>query len=296
MLRGDLKIKGARVRAVLGIDAAWTDRQPSGVALAVEQSDGWHLKTVAASYGQFLSAADGGSSERATNMLPDVQALLASAKAICGHSVDLVAIDMPLARTKITGRRASDEAISRSYGGRWASTHSPSSLRPGKISDDLRAGFEAVGYPLRTAGPVAQGLVEVYPHPALIEFLEAEQRRPYKYAKRRNYWPLSSNAASKVLIRDEWWRILGYLNNEIDGARSQFPQFDPWNFAGAEWKAREDMLDAVICAAVGICVLEERAVPFGDNDSAIWVPKPGCAKPPRKLGTIGARSSALNGS
>lgn len=278
------------MRAVLGIDAAWTERQPSGVALAIEQPDGWHLKAVAASYLQFFAAADSGSPERATSMLPDAQSLLASAEAICGQSVDLVAIDMPLARTAITGRRASDDAISRCYGSRWAATHSPSSLRPGRISDELRAGFETAGYPLRTSGFISQGLVEVYPHPALIEFSVAEQRRPYKFAKRRKYWPSASNANCKVFIRDEWRKISDYLNNEINGVRSAFSQFDPDTLTNAEWKAREDMLDAVACAAVGICVVEGRAVPFGDEDSAIWVPKPGCAKPTRALGIIGIRS------
>jgi hypothetical protein len=31
-------------------------------------------------------------------------------------------------------------------------------------------------------------------------------------------------------------------------------------------------LDALISALVGVCVLEGRAEPFGDDDCAIWVP------------------------
>jgi hypothetical protein len=38
------------MRAVLGIDAAWTITQPSGVALAVERSNGWRMIAAAASY------------------------------------------------------------------------------------------------------------------------------------------------------------------------------------------------------------------------------------------------------
>ena len=41
---------------------------------------------------------------------------------------------------------------------------------------------------------------------------------------------------------------------------------------GAALKAFEDKLDAIVCAWVGICVIEGRATPFGDQDSAIWVP------------------------
>jgi hypothetical protein len=38
------------MRAVLGIDAEWTPTQPSGVALAVELTNGWRLIAAAASY------------------------------------------------------------------------------------------------------------------------------------------------------------------------------------------------------------------------------------------------------
>lgn len=38
-------------------------------------------------------------------------------------------------------------------------------------------------------------------------------------------------------------------------------------------KAFEDKLDAIICAWAGICVFEGTAVPFGDDTSAIWIPR-----------------------
>jgi len=40
-----------------------------------------------------------------------------------------------------------------------------------------------------------------------------------------------------------------------------------------ELKAYEDSLDAVICAFVAICALQGRATPFGDRNSAIWIPE-----------------------
>jgi hypothetical protein len=33
------------------------------------------------------------------------------------------------------------------------------------------------------------------------------------------------------------------------------------------------VVDAIVCAWVGIAVLEGRAEPFGDDDAAIWIPK-----------------------
>jgi hypothetical protein len=48
-------------------------------------------------------------------------------------------------------------------------THSPTAVRPGRISDDLREGFEQAGYPLSPTAIATPGLIEVYPHPALVE-------------------------------------------------------------------------------------------------------------------------------
>jgi hypothetical protein len=57
-------------------------------------------------------------------------------------------------RSPITCRRAADDAVSRMYGGRGCGTHTPSSIRPGPISAQLRDGFAAAGYPLATTRPL----------------------------------------------------------------------------------------------------------------------------------------------
>ena len=46
---------GGAVRSVLGIDAAWTTKNPSGVALVAETSNGWELIRVAGSYSEFVN-------------------------------------------------------------------------------------------------------------------------------------------------------------------------------------------------------------------------------------------------
>lgn len=271
------------MRTVLGIDAAWTAAQASGVALVTETDAGWQLKAVTASYRRFHALSEGEEGEqRPSGGQPDAQALLTSAAALCGRCIDLVAVDMPLARSPICGRRASDNEVSREYGQRWASTHTPSVNRPGLISDRLRDGFEAAGYALQTSGDVTHGLIEVYPHPALIEFATAHQRLPYKYGKRSKYWPGELSLVRKANIWREMRSIATLMDNEIMGVERALPPLEWETASGSDWKAYEDMLDAVICAAVGICVLEGRAVPFGDASSAIWIPKPGSAKPARK--------------
>ena len=116
--------EGFHWRAVLGVDAAWTVTEPSGVAAAVETASGWRLAAVAASYEQFIARANGvePGGERPRGSKPSAADLLDAAWRICGRRVDLVAVDMPMARHPIVGRRPSDNAISSNYGAKRAAT------------------------------------------------------------------------------------------------------------------------------------------------------------------------------
>src|SRR6187399_2975829 len=103
------------MRAVLGIDAAWTLTQPSGVAVATQFSSGWRVIAAASSYQRFHALADHRLPREPSpsGSLPDAPTLIASASVLCDAPVNLVAIDMPLAHTPIVGRRLSDRAVSR---------------------------------------------------------------------------------------------------------------------------------------------------------------------------------------
>jgi predicted RNase H-like nuclease len=177
---------------------------------------------------------------------------------------------MPMAGQGIAGRRPCDRAISRQYGAKAASTHSPTAERPGKISDRLRAGFEAQGYRLCTSTP-ARGLIEVYPHPALIEFVHAPRRLEYKVAKTGKYWPKLSAAERHKKLREIWRRIVDALEQRIEGVRAALPPLGA-DERGWRLKAYEDKLDAVVCAAVAIACLKGEARALGDENAAIWVP------------------------
>ena len=71
---------------------------------------------------------------------------------------------------------------------------------------------------------------------------------------------------------EQWADIVALLETEISGVASVFKSLEPYA-SGIELKAYEDMLDAIVCAWVGMCGLEGRAKPFGDPHSAIWVPQ-----------------------
>ena len=247
---------------VLGIDAAWTERQPSGVALAGRAGPGWRLVAANASYDAFHARAG----RAGTGLVPDAAALLASARVLAEGDVDLVAIDMPLSLDPITMRRESDNAVSRCYGGRKAGTHTPSALSPGPLSDRLRAGFADAGYGLCTAAIARPGLIEVYPHPALIELTGAAQRLPYKAGKTKTYHPGLGRADRVARLLATWASIVGHLEAALPGAAAALP------VPAHPTKAFEDTLDAVVCALVAARALDGQARAFGDARSAIWVP------------------------
>ncbi|MDP9375345.1 MAG: DUF429 domain-containing protein [Chloroflexota bacterium] len=160
--------------AVLGIDAAWTATEPTGVALIRGEGSDWRCVALAPSYDAFVALASGKSVDwqmTAGGAAPEPGTMLAAAERLLGDErVAVAAVDMPLATLPITARRAADGAVSRAFSGRGCGTHSPSPERPGSISTRLAEGFAARGYPLATAATppgTAPRLVEVYPHPAL---------------------------------------------------------------------------------------------------------------------------------
>jgi predicted RNase H-like nuclease len=258
------------MRLVLGIDAAWTATQPSGVALAGEFNDGWRLLAVESSYGRFCGrAAEGPPRGEA----PDVAALLDACRRLAGRAPDLVAVDMPLALTPIVGRRVSDLAISRAFGAAKAATHSPSALRPGPLADKLHADFANEGFALCTAGGVqTPGLMEVYPHAALLALTGDKVRLTYKAGKTTTYWRGVERDERGLRVREVWRRIVAALEPEIAGVAEALPPPGA-EVRGRALKAYEDRLDAVVCAWVAIAALDAKAEAYGDDNSAIWVPE-----------------------
>ncbi|MGO7301379.1 DUF429 domain-containing protein [Rhizobium ruizarguesonis] len=267
-------VRQSNARSVLGIDAAWTEGQPSGVALIADHGSGWEVIEATASYAAFLDIErDGSSVARHRGSIPDARSLLLATNTRLGRAVDLVAVDMPLSMIPIVSRRISDNMISTAYGARHASTYTPSATRPGKLSEGLRMGFEDAGYSLAVSGLKSRSLIEVYPHPALIELAAADRRLPYKQSKIRRYWPDASHGDRRANLLLTWARIVELLDVEIRGVSEALP-LPPADARGYELKAFEDTLDAVVCAWAGACALNGRARAYGDDTSAIWVPAP----------------------
>ena len=200
-----------------------------------------------------------------------VPELLQVAEELAQTNVCLVAADIPLSRLAITGRRTADNEVSRVFGSRKCSTHSPSSLRPGALSDQMRADFHRCGFELATTRCEVsnRSLIEVYPHTAMLSLMESVDRVPYKVSKTRKYWP-------DDLAHIRVCKIIEILSNIQQRLSLFIGGIEIENFKSAkslsDLKQVEDKLDSLACAWVGILALEGKATPLGDSNAAIWVP------------------------
>jgi predicted RNase H-like nuclease len=261
--------------AALGVDAAWSSRRDSGFAL-VRRVDSRRCRLLAAgpSLASFASACglDGGG--RARPSLDGGLALASAAARLGGVMPHVVSADLPLSREPIRGRRASDDAISRGFGGAGCGAHSPSAERPGRVGREFQAALEAAGFRLATARDAvgAGALVEVYPHPALLRLMRTERRVPYKVGRTGSYWPGRPRAERLARVRAQLWRVAERLDTRVAGTLEAYAGLvdRQWTLSGL--KPAEDVLDAIVSAWVGIVALAGEAEAYGDEVSAIWVP------------------------
>jgi predicted RNase H-like nuclease len=264
-------------KAILALDPAWTEKNASGVCLIAGDGLRWRVVALAPSYGQFIAGCGNDPSafrDRTVGGSPAPQKLLDAAKGyLCGALPDAVIADIPLSLATIEGRRVADDRVSVAYGARHCGTHTPSPHRPGPISVELRKGFGDAGFRLATAANPTEAtkvLVETYPHPALLCLLGRPSRVPYKVGNVRKYWPSLDTEARHGALISEWTAIVTHLSDQISGIHVPLP-----TPSTPRWlmKQVEDGIDALICAWVGMLFLAGQCIPYGDADSAIWLPK-----------------------
>jgi predicted RNase H-like nuclease len=257
---------------VLGIDAAWTADQPSGVAVLRRRPGGWECVGLAPSYASFLALAAGAPIDwraRPAASIAVCHELIEATITLAGGRPDVIAIDMPLATTPIIARRTADNAIASAYATRGLGAHSPSTTRPGPIAEAMRDGFAAEGYALATAATkpgTRSVMIEVFPHAAAIALLHASYRVPYKLARITQYWPDLSADDRRHALLAEWAKLRRALATRIEGVSLRVPT----TATLASLKRFEDALDALICAWIGSEYLANHVRPYGDATAAVW--------------------------
>ena len=271
---------------ILGIDAAWTAHHPAGVALVRMSSRRQpQLLRVARSYEEFCNLSSEARIDWTTKVSgtpPDISALLMICEKITGHWPNVVALDIPIGPKPIIGRRTADNTVTRLYISRRAGTHTPSAQRPGPISQMLFDQLTACGFQWLHANVApmhhknSHVFVEAYPHPAVIELLNLDERLKYKVSKLQKYWPELEQPARWTNVVQQLDRLRTALNRQIKDVRKWLPPATALvkNGRTSRLKGYEDALDSIVCAWIGCEFLADRCVAYGDADSAIWLPKP----------------------
>ena len=261
---------------VLGIDAAWTENQPSGISLLASKDDEQcKILRLGDSYENFLekrqhlTVKPKGSKPEITKIIKNCEAL--------GYSVDAIAVDMPLSNELITKRRSCENEISKAYAAKGASVHSPTIDRPGVIALDLIQSLREQGYFLATKNNKVhrKAVLEVYPHTAIIEYLNLDYRYEYKVSKKnsyRNWKSLTKEERNRKLINNLNHLIVN-LGKRVINIEDYLPQLNSdVHYVGWYLKGYEDMIDSLISALVGMDYLLDNVIGYGAEDGTIWVP------------------------
>lgn len=260
--------------AVLGIDAAWTVSEPSGVALWHLTKPEWKCLRVAPSYATFCGSTIGWDSEVVGGSI-NVPAILETCRQLLGGGLPtVVAASIPLAHSPITARRACDTLINTHFSRRKCAIQAPGPRRPGPVGLRLHEGFKAAGFDLVTEPGIrpASSLIEVYPHVAMLRIMGRAERVPYKAFNTQTYWPRLAIPARRQLLIQQWrsilWR-LGKYAGAIDVPLPKSPE--KWKFA--RLKRFEDAIDALVCAWMAAEFLNGRTRCLADATAAIWIPQ-----------------------
>ena len=246
---------------ILGIDPAWTLKNPSGFALIEQNGDVWQTKDIAPSFSLFCS--DQTIQERFSGKIYGGRFSLKEILEKSGP-VDCIVVDMPISTKPFSGRREADNAIAKDYGNAWCATHTPT-VAISKFGVEFVSEAEKYGYILNT------NLVETYPHPAILSLIpELNKRLTYKVGKRKRYWPEATPDERRENLYKNLQILRTALSSHINLPKDYNLSIDaPF----ALLKSFEDTLDALVCAWVGIKFMNKQCRAFGDALSSIWIPK-----------------------
>ncbi len=256
----------APVAQFVGLDLAWSPKNPTG-ACALD--------------------ADGRIVDE--RMLGSDAEIVEWVSALVGGAA-VVAIDAPLHVPNRTGRRPCETNMHRVYGGRNAGPHSSNRDRLEGLHGYIRG--EALAHALSEHGfgdPWADSeriLLEVYPHPALIEAFGLEERLKYKKGRvqeRRH----GLRQLAKLLT------LLETANPPLVGDVVDITVED----RGKALKQIEDRLDARICAWIASVWFRrpDRMRVFGDRETGHIVVPTGTFADPRQVARLMSAGGADSG-
>lgn len=217
----------------IGLDLAWSARNPTGAAVVEGDARGGALRT--------------------TELLGGDDEVIAFVREQAGTAPALVLIDAPLYVPNQTGRRPAEAEISATFARYHAGAHPANRNRlavAGVVrGETLVTRLEALGFTHQAevvAGQAVRQIVEVYTHPALIAFFNLERIIQYKARPKRSH----EHRLAEFARFQSYLRSLSTADPALHDTTAllardlDFP-------SKARLKDYEDLLDGVLCAYIG---------------------------------------------
>ncbi len=227
----------------VGIDLAWGERAPSGVAVLDEDGSLVHLS-------------------RATS---DEQ--LADALSEYVASECLVGIDAPLVVNNPTGNRPCEAALNHDFARFDAGTHPTNTGKP-EFSDGPRGARLAtrLGLEIDPEHPSGRRAVEVYPHAALVALFGLGRTLKYKQRTNRPFPLLHAEMLRLIALIEGLEHARVPLHLVASAAWSAVVSGVATATRKGELRRAEDQLDAVVCAYVAMLAAKRPEVitSYGD--------------------------------
>ena len=234
----------------VGVDLAWGDRKPTGLAVLDDEGQLLHV-----------SAADS-DDEIAAALSPYVE----------GEC--LVAIDAPLIVTNAEGNRPAEAALNKDFSRFDAGAHPSNTGKPEFRGQPRGARIAArLGLDINPRSGRARRAIEVYPHPATVALFRLGRTLKYKNKPGRDLEQL----------RSELIVLIGLLEGlasadpplVVSGAKAWQALRSAVEKAGrkSELRVVEDQVDAVMCAYVALFATREpeRTTTYGEFETGYIV-------------------------
>ncbi|NCC31759.1 MAG: DUF429 domain-containing protein [Chloroflexia bacterium] len=244
----------------LGLDLAWSARNPSGLAVL---RGGLHGATLV----------------EPPRLITALDDLVAYMLAQIGDGPAILAVDAPLCVPNLTGQRPAEAALARTFRAYEAAAH-PANRRllnrdgTGVRGERLLERLAPYGFlPVTCPGPTASGrlVTEVYPHPAMIALFGLNKTLKYKSRPGRDH-------NQRVEAWHTYQQHLRLLTNTDPSLNGHLVLLEPdvATLRGHRLKAYEDQIDALFCAYIGLYAHrwgEARCQVFGDLATG-WIMTP----------------------
>ncbi len=220
----------------LGLDLAWSERNPSGLAVGVGAPDGARMTLPPC---RLVTTAD----------------IVQTIRRLVGDQPAILAVDAPLIVRNETGRRQAEAELAAAFRRYDAGPHPANRRllrRYGALrGEELLTALADDGFryaPTIDAGMTGRYIVEVFPHPATIVLFDLPRILKYKPRPGRSLNERRAELARYLSLLAG----LAQADPPLYGADTVFAGLTLDQCGPAALKAIEDCADALICAYIAL--------------------------------------------